>query len=143
MEIAMRPVDLYHDQRIKAVDLCTICELMLAIERGEVAPEGFFLAEPDLGPTIVYVAGVVLLRSGASGWILHRERRRDHFYLAMGTRRAYLECMFYGAPMPVRAACLLSLDEAVTAIEKLINGEKLAPPLHWVSQMRAFKFEPL
>jgi hypothetical protein len=133
----MRPVDLYHHDRIKGVDLSTICDLMAAIERGEEELPDFELAELDLGPPIVFVGGAFLSQSGAHAWVLHRARRKNNYYLAIGESRRYLECIFYGAPERIRACCLLSLNEAVPALEYLLGGDKL-PCLHWVSQRRAF-----
>jgi hypothetical protein len=138
VEFDMRLVDLYHYDRIKGVDLSAISEHMAAIERGEEDLPDFELTEPDLGPTIVFVGWAFLPRSRAHAWILHRARLKKNYYLAVGDSRRYLECIFYGAPERIRACCLLSLNEAVPALEHLVEGDKLPLPFHWVSQTRAF-----
>jgi hypothetical protein len=135
-EFEMHPVDLWYDGPTKDVDLPTICELMLAIERGEEGDETFELSEPDLGSTLVYVS-LVGFESGATSWILSRERRRNHFYLAMNASRKYLDGVYLGCPERIRAGCLLSLEEAVSAIEQIMARKKLAPPLRWISRKKA------
>jgi hypothetical protein len=135
----MRCLDLYSDDGIfKAVDLSTICEVMLEMERGERGGDWFLLAEPNLGPTIVTLSLVGFELSGATSWILHQARRRTEFFVAVGTSRKYLECIYYGTPTRLLANCLLSLDEAVPALEQFIEGNKLAPPLRWVSSKKAW-----
>lgn len=134
----MRLVDLQHDDLHEGVDLATICELMQTIALGQTDQVDFEVREPNHHSVIVYVGGVVLSQCGALAWILHKQRRQNNFFLGLGARREYWECIFYGAPENVRADCLLSLDDAVASLEHIIDGRRLKPPLHWVRQEHAF-----
>ncbi len=135
----MRPVELWYHGVEVVVEIAPICELMLAIESGEAGRPEFEIAELDFGATIVDDTEVGLVGSGAHAWTLERGRGKRHFFLAMGGRRPYLECIDCGAPERIRACCLLSLDDAVPALERLIDGAELPPPFHWVSMRRALE----
>ena len=134
----------YDGETIRDVDLATICALMLkiegatlGIEEGDGGGPDFLLAEPGLGPALVSASGVIL-ESGAMSWILERKRRRNYFYLALGGRMGFFECIHYGCPQRVRTCCLPALDEAVPALAQTLDGKKLARPWHWMGQGRAF-----
>ncbi len=128
----MRLVNLYYHDTMEGVDLAAICELMTAIELGQEELPDFEIGEPDLGPTIVRVGGVLVLPFRAHAWVLCQPRGRRYFFLGSGSHRNYMEGVYCGCPERIRADCLLALDAAVPALELLIEGKELPASLHWV-----------
>jgi hypothetical protein len=135
----MRSVDLFHYDPLDDVDLATVCDLMATIEQGHTDLADFQISEPGEGGIIVYVSGVVLSQSNAHAWTICRRRGRNQYFLGLGDRRDYYECVYLGAPEQVRADCLLSMDDAVASIEKVVDSKKVSPPLHWVSLVQALE----
>src|SRR4051794_29069886 len=99
----MRSVDLHHEDSFDKVDLAAICKLMATIEAGQTNLADFTISEPNLGPDILHVSGVVVSPFQAHAWLLSQRRRRNNYFLGQGGRNKYLDCVYYGCPESVRA----------------------------------------
>jgi hypothetical protein len=136
----MRLVDLYYCQDVfDGTDFATLCELMTTIECGNAFSADFELLEPIDHTEIVYVSCVVVFRSDAHAWVVHKKKGKNRFFLGLGEpARDYLECVYWGAPERIRGDCFLSLNDAIPVIEQIVDGKELTSQFHWVPKETAF-----
>jgi len=135
----MRPVDLYHDDLYEKVDLATIRELMLFIKDGHTGLPDFELHEPDEGEVIAYVSGAFLSDVQSVAWVVSQRRKRNSFLVGSGSRRDFWDCIYYGCPESMRADCLLSMEDALDVMERIVDRKKLEPPRHRVRITQALQ----